>query len=220
MKNVNGYIHNRENRQPSVLAQLRALVPRRPLRYSNALRIAELQANRLLLLARITRPPVPYELIAMLPHLQVINGDDVPVSGSAHWNGHGWLIILNARESLVHQRYSLAHELKHVIDHTTRAFLYTGMANMTAAKQAEQAADYFAGCLLMPERWLKDAWLAGCERRAQFGRRFGVPAQAAERRLTQVGLAPPSSRERLSPPTPDAGQGASLDPEALMGAEQ
>jgi len=208
---VSGYTHRREERQPTVLAQLRALAPRRPLRYNNALRIAELQANRLLLLARITAPPVPYKLIALLPHLQVINGDDVPVSGSAHWNGHGWLIVLNARESIVQQRYSLAHELKHIIDHTTRAFLYTGMAGMNAQEQAEQAADYFAGCLLMPERWLKEAWLAGCERRAQFGRRFGVPADAAERRLTQVGLAPH--------PSHDPEQAAFLDLDAPIGAD-
>jgi predicted transcriptional regulator len=216
---MNRHRDRREATQPSVLAQLRHLVPRRPLRYSDAFRIAELQATRLLALARIPAPPVPYELIALLPHVEVVSAEDVPISGSAHWDGHRWLIVLNSRDSLVQQRYSLAHELKHVIDHTTRSFLYTGMPGMTAAEQAERAADYFAGCLLMPEAWLRDAWLAGCERRAQFGRRFGVPATAAEQRLSQIGLAPLPHHQVRPASIPGPEPAASLDPDAPIGAE-
>jgi Zn-dependent peptidase ImmA (M78 family) len=133
--------------------------------------------------------------MTLLPRLQIVNADNLPVAGSAHWNGRVWLIVLNSRDALVQQRWSLAHELKHVIDHTARAFLYTGTLGMSAPEQAERAADFFAGCLLMPEPWLRDALLAGCERRAQFGRRFGVPATAAEARLAQVGLAPLPRRD-------------------------
>lgn len=179
--------------QPSVLAQLRALVPREPLRYTEALRIAEQQTNLLLRIAQVKEPPLPTDLIACLPPVTVVAETRVPVAGSAHWSGSTWVIVLNAGDSAAKQRLALAHELKHIIDHTTRSFLYRGMPGMTAAEQAERAADYFAGCLLMPTRWLKAAWASDCRTAAQFARRFGAPASTAKARLVQVGLAPPET---------------------------
>ena len=46
------------------LATLRNLVPNRPLRHVESLRIAELQAARLLSLSSITEAPVPDSVIA------------------------------------------------------------------------------------------------------------------------------------------------------------
>ena len=51
----------------SVLATLRALVPPRRLTYTESLRIAELQANRLLEIFDIAGPRVPSELVTELP---------------------------------------------------------------------------------------------------------------------------------------------------------
>ena len=51
---------------PSVLALLRGLVPRRQLTFHEALRIAELQANRLLGHFGIETPAVPDEIISEL----------------------------------------------------------------------------------------------------------------------------------------------------------
>src|SRR6202521_2060971 len=126
----------------SVLATLRALVPPRMLTHAESLRIAELQANRLLEIFGIAGPRVPSELVAELPRLEVRLEVDLPVSGSTHWERGRWIITLNASEPTVRQRFSLMHEFKHILDHTTRPFLYGDVANdEQAAARAERAAD-------------------------------------------------------------------------------
>jgi Zn-dependent peptidase ImmA (M78 family) len=173
-----------------VLAQLRAFSPRRPLRYAESLRIAEHQAYWLLHLASVKEPPVPTDLLLNLPRIDVVVGDQPLISGSAHWSGRRWVIVLNGHERERRQRFVLAHELKHIIDHTTRSYLYTGMPGMTAGEQAERAADYFAGCLLVPRRWLRAACGRGQTTSAVVARAFKVPVPVARGRLGQCGFAP------------------------------
>src|SRR4051812_15753481 len=70
------------NADASVLKTLRDLVPRRPLSFGESLRVAELQANRLLELFAISGPLVPNELVSELPRIEVRYDADLPVSGS------------------------------------------------------------------------------------------------------------------------------------------
>jgi hypothetical protein len=52
------------------------------------------------------------------------------------------VITLNGAEPYVRQRFSLMHELKHIIDHTTKHYLYGNIAqDEEAAQRAERAAD-------------------------------------------------------------------------------
>ncbi|BCT76449.1 hypothetical protein SCMU_22910 [Sinomonas cyclohexanicum] len=133
----------------SVLASLRALIPNRTVTsQSEALRIAEHQATRLLELHSINDGPVPTELILELPKIE-IELVDAPISGASFWNGNAWIIQINKHESHRRQRFTLAHEYKHIIDHNRADALYTGTRDTTPQQQAEQAADYFAGCLLV-----------------------------------------------------------------------
>src|SRR5712691_6267477 len=145
----------------SVLAMLRALVPQRPLSPSETLRIAELQANRLLEHFQIGTAAVPEEVISELPRIRVVRENGLPISGSAHWDGRFWVIAISADEHPLRQRFSIAHEAKHVIDHTTKDWLYRDRPFQTAHEQAERVADYFAACLLMPKRVVKRAWFEG-----------------------------------------------------------
>lgn len=207
----------RANGESSALAQLRALVPRRRLLYSRALQIAEQQANLLLRLAGAKEPPVSTSVISSLPRIEVKFDRGSPVAGSAHWDGHDWLLIVNARKHEPTRRFSLAHEFKHVIDHTTRGFLYTGMPRMTAAEQSERAADYFAGCLLMPSPWVKRA-SGSCRTTAEFACRFHVPSRVAETRLSQLGLAPAQTRQ-LPLPLDNTNAHADHDLDLPIGAE-
>src|SRR2546423_1441838 len=103
----------------SVLASLRALVPPRPLYPREALNIAQLQASHLLGHFDIQSHAVPEEIVSELPRIQVLR-ESLPVSGSAHWNGRYWIITINGDEPPVRQRFSLMHEFKHVLDHTTK----------------------------------------------------------------------------------------------------
>ncbi|MFN2471118.1 MAG: ImmA/IrrE family metallo-endopeptidase [Gaiellaceae bacterium] len=173
---------------------LRALVPQRPLSPFETLRIAELQANRLLEHFEIHTDAVPAEMVSELPRIRVVPELGLPMSGSAHWDGHFWLIALNADEHPLRQRFSLMHEFKHVIDHTTKQRLYADRPFQSAQAQAERVADYFAACLLMPKRVVKRLWCRGTQNIDQLAEQLQVSPAAVRYRLDQLGLTEERSR--------------------------
>jgi Zn-dependent peptidase ImmA (M78 family) len=177
----------------SLLANLRAVVPGRPMLFSEALRVAELQANRLLELTDIHDGAVPNEIIGDLPRVR-IEYRELPTSGMSFWNGQAWVICLNSAEPRTRQRFTLFHEFKHILDHGRTANLYRGNSRASAEAQAEQAADYFAGCALMPKRLIKRAWGNGVQRPSVLGALFEVSARAVDVRLSQLGLTEPRVR--------------------------
>ena len=184
--------------QPSVLASLRALLPTRTMLFSEALRLAELQASRLLELTDVSCWPVPSEVVSELPRIRLAY-TDLPTSGMSHWDGQAWAIFLNEYEPSTRQRFTLLHEFKHIVDHGRADRLYRGNHRVSAEQQAEQAADYFAGCVLMPKRFLKRAWGEGLQQPELLAEQFEVSARAIEVRLVQLGLRAP--RGRCSPPS-------------------
>lgn len=194
--------NHRGTDSPSVLATLRRLIPGRPLQFSEALRIAELQANRLLELRCITEAAVPNEVVTGLPRITIEYAVDMPVSGASCWdtNRRAWVISLNALEPDTRHRFSLLHEYKHIVDHGRSDVIYTGSARQTAEGQAEQVADYFAGCALMPKRLVKRAWGNGIQRPRDLAELFDVSPLAMQVRLSQLGLTEPLAR-CLPPPT-------------------
>jgi Zn-dependent peptidase ImmA (M78 family) len=181
---------NHEQTTPrSVLADLRSVIPRRAVAQHEALRIAELQANKLLdTLGQNDPDEVPVELIASLPRIRIVLDRALPKSGSSYWNGQEWVIAVNPADSLMRQRFTIFHEYKHIVDHGFAQQLYRGRPTSTAATQAEQAADYFAGCVLASRRMLKRAWGEGIQRPAALAQLFGISELAVHVRLRQVGL--------------------------------
>lgn len=172
----------------TLLALLRDLVPQRPLSIFEAERIAELQANRLRELLGLTQAKLPDEAISELPRITVRRASNLLVSGLTYWSRGSWTIALNAREPYGRQRFSLAHEFKHVLDHTTSQWLYP-----EGGRAAEHVADYFAGCLLMPKRYVKR--LFGQRLRLfDMAEAFGVSGVALNVRLSQLGLIEPAPR--------------------------
>jgi Zn-dependent peptidase ImmA (M78 family) len=179
------------NEQPSVLASLRALLPKRRLHLYEALRIAELQANRLLELSSVRDVPVPIEVVIELPRIHIDYEVDMPASGSSDWDARHktWVITLNALEPETRQRLSILHEYKHIIDHGSAGLVpdphprtYYGLS------QEEFLAEYFAGCVLMPKRILKRAWGDGIQHITDLAEIFDVSERAMQVRLRQVGL--------------------------------
>jgi predicted transcriptional regulator len=178
-----------------VIATLRDFVPLRPLRREEAMRIAELQAQRFLKLVDVTEPPVPEQVISELPRVQVERTSPFPVSGATHWASQRWLVVLNASEPEVRQRFSLAHELKHIIDHRFADVIYSSLPEPDREANVEQICDYFAGCLLMPRPWVKSAYCSeGVQQLSTLARRFGVSQAAMSVRLSQIGLTGPTPR--------------------------
>ena len=177
-----------------VVRSLRDLVPIRPLTSIEAMRVAELQATRLLELAGVTQPPVSEQIIAGLPRIQVERMTPAPVSGATQWSQGRWLIVLNGSEPVVRQRFSLAHEFKHVLDNPFISVLYPDQALLSRRERAEQICDYFAACLLMPRPWVKRAWVKGRQEVPALAGRFHVSRLAMQVRLTQIGLVEPAPR--------------------------
>lgn len=173
----------------NVISQLRDLVPLRPLTTGEAMRVAELQANRLRRLLDITEPAFPESAISELPRVQVERMSPSPVSGAAQWSRGRWLIIVNGAEPSVRQRYSLAHEFKHVIDNPFIKFIYDKEDGISSYDRAERICDYFAACLLMPKTEVKHQFCEqGVQEIGRLARRFDVSQMAMHVRLNQIGL--------------------------------
>ncbi len=177
----------------SLLKTLRALVPPRPLSYREAERIAELQASRFRELLGVTQAELPEVAISDLPRLHVTREYDLPVSGLAQWSNGRWLVALNGNEPPARRRFSLAHELFHIINHTTGAQMHPDLPSQPGILKAERLADYFAGCLLMPKRHVKR--LSGEGRGLELlADEFSVSPRAMQVRLSQLGLVEPVPR--------------------------
>lgn len=178
---------------PHLIRRLRLLVPNRRLSYHEASHIAELQANVLREAIGLQDAELPDAAIRDLPRIVVRRRRGIPVSGLTHWHNGRWLIVLNADEPETRQRFSLAHELKHVIDHTTKERTCWDEGWRSGADKAERLADHFAACLLMPKRHVKAAWGRHPNLQA-LADSFGVSLPAARVRASYLGLLDPIER--------------------------
>lgn len=184
------------DQERGVLAVLRALAPRRRLAGHESWLLAELQANRLLEPAGLPPAPIPNELITELPRIVVRRDPDLPVSGSAHWASGRWQLTINGSEPRTRQRFTLAHEFKHCVDHPRVGQLYA------TSQEGEVAADHFAACLLMPKRIVTRVWGEGSQSLSELAQIFCVSPLAMARRLEHLGL-----RQRSPAVRPSRGLG-------------
>ena len=181
--------------EPTVIEQLRAVVPRRGLSPAEAVAVAELQATKLLKLSGVTAPPVPENVIADLPGIRVSRRRGWPTSGLAATIGADWVLVLRAEEAGVRQRFSLAHEFKHVLDDPFIEWLYPTIRRRSPEDRAESICDLFAANLLMPRAWVKADWASqGIQDVARLARRYRVSEVAMSYRLDQLRLKLPHPR--------------------------
>lgn len=179
---------------PAVIASLRDIVPLRPLTYSEHMTLAEIQAARFRRLLGITSPALPESAIADLPRVEVARLPLLPVSGATAWSKGRWQVLLRSTEPATRQRFSLAHELKHIVDHRFFPLTFSGIRERDRAQAAERICDYFAGCLLVPRRELKHAYCTGTQTPSELAQLFQVSPVAIETRLSQIGLSESSQR--------------------------
>lgn len=188
-------INRRRTQEASVVARLRRLVPQRPLSFSEAQQIAERQATSLLQLTGVDDAPVSEELIIGLPRIDVQYRAGLPGSGMTTWERGAWRIGINADEPRNRQRFTLAHELKHVLDASHEAAIYGRLpAGPARQRHIEAVCDHFAACLLMPRPWVKRAWGSGLQDLADLARHFEVSQAAMLIRLQALGLVEPTPR--------------------------
>lgn len=174
-----------------LLARLRSLAPSRPLDARESLAVAERQAARLLEAfgASLAGPIATRELIESLPFLVVEYDRELGVSAVTERLPDGrWLVVVNESEPETRQLFSLAHELKHVLDADATETLYPTTRWVRAEVRSEKVADYFASCLTMSKRQVVRDWCSGLQRIDDLARRYGVSAPAMRYRLHQLGL--------------------------------
>lgn len=153
-----------------------------------------LERHWLLKLCQISQPPVPERVITDLPHVQVTRLLRLPgaASGLTHWAKGMWEIAINASESPLRQRFSLAHDFKHVLDDPFITQLYGSPDSRRVHEWVEDVCDYFAACLLMPRAWVKAAYYRhGGQDVRQLAQRFAVSPKAMGMRLMSIVLVEP-----------------------------
>lgn len=181
------------------IARLRMLLPGRAMSWAEAHSVAERQATALLALLNIDEPPVPQFVISSLPGIIVDWRSDWPVSGMAVRAPSHWRIVLRAEEPRQRQRFSLAHEFKHILDDPHIERLYTHLAPADRKERVERLCNYFAACLLMPRAWIKRDWCSGLQKISALARRYYVSQEAMSTRLAEIGLTEQIVRARQRP---------------------
>jgi Zn-dependent peptidase ImmA (M78 family) len=183
----------RADLKSGLLGRLRVVCPHRSLTWAEAERIADRQADLLRQeLGLGSRPAIPTSGLLDLPFLTVTHHDQFPTSGMATKTGLGWVIVIRGDEPTVRQRFSLAHEIKHIVDDEMMikldGSLYPATPLYTAAERGERVADRFAASLLMPRVLIRRDWGDGLQDPAVLARRYDVSRPAIEVRLRQLGL--------------------------------
>jgi hypothetical protein len=175
-----------------VLRELRAMRPARRLSRYEAKRVTENQAAKLLRLRGVSDGPVPEEALSHVGHIEVARLDGMSASGFTKWHGGRWHIVVNADHALVRQRFTMAHELWHVLEHPFMAYALD-------EDTTEQLADFFAACVLMPKAWVKRLWGQGIQDTPTLARRFYVSRPAMRWRIDELGLDTSNDTKRLRP---------------------
>lgn len=175
--------------QSSVVTQLRRLVPRRTLTFAEGVRVAELQATRLLELTGCPSGPVPETIISELPRIEVQRSARLAGSGLTTWRRDRWRVRLQAREPVVRQRFTLAHEFKHILDAAHEDVIYRHLPDGPQRRtHVEALCDAFAAALLMPRQWVHAQWSQGWHDPFDLAWHFQVSYQAMHIRLQIIGL--------------------------------
>ncbi|MCP4307047.1 MAG: ImmA/IrrE family metallo-endopeptidase [bacterium] len=180
-----------------MINQLQKLVPHRQLNYNEALTLAEQQAQRLRRMLHINYPAITNTELRSIPGVVIETVPNLKVAGATRQAGNLWIIIINQDDIAPRQRFTIGHELKHILDHQA----HTAISTPQPKWFTERICDYFAACLLMPRPWIKQAWTNGIQDLYQLAEAFDVSLTATRIRLQQIGLI--ETPERCNTTSPD-----------------
>ncbi len=149
--------------------------------------LEQLQGHAAVLLrqASIPRPPVRENLVALLDPERVVYVRKEKLDRRADHQlvANSWVIRVNQSLIPPAQKFALMTEGFHVLREAGRLEL---------ASRGDPALDWlarqFAGMVLMPERWVRDVWIARNRHVAQTAVSFGVSTSAMRIRLRELGL--------------------------------
>jgi len=149
---------------------------------------AERRAGEVIDRFGLTGPPVPLVNICRALGLTVRERPFDYVAGLFVNDDVFPVIIVNARQRRVRQRFTIAHELGHYfLGHGQKSFAEPG-----GEDGQERDAERFAACLLMPATWVRRYWEAYAANRENrlsiLAELFDVSSAALKRRVKELGL--------------------------------
>ncbi len=118
-------------------------------------------ANKFLEKAGVDRLPVPTDLITRTDDGLPIEVRQVPLKAyrGAVWKLHGcWVVQLNSHDSPARQRFTLFHEIFHILAHGKATPVFKKAGNYKEGYFNEMLADHFAAICLLPEKLVKETW--------------------------------------------------------------
>ena len=173
-----------------------------------SLRLVRIRKTARTLLAKleIQGPPVPVRRLARISGARIVRvaGDDDDIDGFLYQEGDQIVIGVNRNQAPVRQRFTVAHELGHLllhehsqihIDRGFRVRLRSGLSG-EGTDLEEMEANRFAAELLMPIDFLRadlehhEFDLADDRQLRGLAKRYGVSTQALAIRLNGLGYAP------------------------------
>lgn len=168
----------------------------------------EAETARILREGSVVSPPIPVERIArdLGAHL-TFEPFDRDMSGMLFRDGDRVIIGINSTHASVRQRFSIAHELGHLVLHEGRPMFVDRTVRINfrdrdaahGTDQEEVEANNFAASLLMPREMLIGAMRRKVESKnhdstlliQRLADDFNVSPQAMEYRLVNLGLVSP-----------------------------
>ena len=183
------------NPPPQLLPHLRQLAPKRALTVGESLVIAQRQALAIREWLDVQTPAMPLGWVSELPRvtLEVVPAhtlDDGTSGLTTRQNGQ-YLIRINKNRPRVHRRFTLAHEVKHLIDYPYARIWHAKLGSNESQEQSwrvEKTCDHFAANLLMPSMLVKKAWARGLQTPRTLAQVFEVSVEAIRIRLDDLGL--------------------------------
>lgn len=110
------------------------------------------------------------------------------IAGQVVKNEQGGAIYINVNDTPGRQRFSIAHEIAHVLlHHNSQEQTFIDYRNNGTYSQQEFEADNFAAALLMPKDRSLQVW-NNYKDVDEFANAMGVSKAAASIRLTNLGL--------------------------------
>jgi hypothetical protein len=118
-------------------------------------------AGRLHEQAGIETPPVSNNLIRSTEGGIPIEVRPVPLRAyrGAVWRlSNSWVVQINRNDSTARQRYTLYHEIFHILAHSKATPVFKKAGRNREGTFNEMLADHFSGACLMPEKLVRKFW--------------------------------------------------------------
>ncbi|WP_170232176.1 ImmA/IrrE family metallo-endopeptidase [Saccharothrix saharensis] len=134
---------------------------------------------------------VPVFVVDLPDHVHGMTVHDVAGSGDAIGSGWCGVVLVNSRDWWTRQRYTLAHELAHVIFRDEQPIIVDEVDGVNGRSEPEIRAEYFARYFLAPDVAIQRFWQANRHLSEEIALaklmiHFGISRTAAQRAVSEV----------------------------------